>query len=92
VGDIKRSWTTACRAAGYPNAVFHDTRRAAVTNLANAGIPMHEIMAISGHRTRSMLDRYSIGTSEQKRRAFRRQTDYLEAERQKARPKVQPIR
>lgn len=91
-GDIKKSWTKACRAAGYPNAQFHDTRRAAVTNLAQAGVPAHEIMDISGHRTRSMLDRYSIGTAEQKRRAFRRQTEYLAGEREKATPKVQPIR
>lgn len=44
IGDIKKSWTKACQAAGYPNAVFHDTRRAAVTHLANAGVPAHEIM------------------------------------------------
>jgi hypothetical protein len=49
-------------------------------------------MGISGHRTRSMLDRYSIGTTEQKRSALRAQTAYLEAERAKVTPKVQPIR
>jgi integrase len=92
IGDIKKAWTKACGTSGYAAAVFHDTRRAAVTHLANAGVPAHEIMGISGHRTRSMLDRYSIGTEEQKRRALRRGTEYLEAERAKATATVQPIK
>lgn len=49
-------------------------------------------MGISGHRTRRMLDRYSIGTTEQTHRALRAQTAYLAAEQAKATPKVQPIR
>jgi integrase len=72
--------------------VFHDTRWAAATHLANAGVPAHEIMGITGHRTRSMLDRYSIGTAEQKRQALRQRDHYLEGERAKAAaPTVRPI-
>jgi hypothetical protein len=49
-------------------------------------------MGITGHRTRSMLDRYSIGTAEQKRQALRQRDHYLEGERAKAAaPTVRPI-
>src|SRR5262249_52873060 len=70
VGDFKKAWTAACVAAGFPvgrkhgGFVFHNTRHTAVTNLVNAGVPAHEAMVVSGHRTRSVFDRYSIPLKE----------------------------
>jgi len=78
VGDFKRAWATACRHAGVPAGrkvggyVFHNTRHTAVTNLVNAGIPAHEVMAVSGHRTRAVLDRYSLTLKAQTRAALER--------------------
>jgi integrase len=98
VGDFKKSWSTANKAAGFPigrkhgGYVFHNTRHTAVTNLVNAGVPSHEARAVSGHRTQSVFDRYSIPLKEQTRRALRQQTAYLEAQREAAEQKVIPLR
>jgi integrase len=80
VGEFKRAWATACRKAGVPAGrkaggyIFHNTRHTAVTNLVNAGVPAHEVMAVSGHRTRSVLDRYSLTLKAQTRAALERVT------------------
>jgi integrase len=76
-------WKKACLAAGFIGGktgyVPYDHRRSAVRNLIRAGVEESVAMKISGHRTRSMLDRYNITSDDDIQEAMVKVSEYVSA-------------
>ena len=55
-----KAWKNALRNTGLKDKLFHDLRRTAVTDMEEAGVPRGTAMAITGHKTFSVYQRYNI--------------------------------
>ena len=70
VNSWRTAWRTLTKKAGLPGFRFHDLRHCAITSLAESGAADSTIMAIAGHVSRKMLERYSHVRMEAKRTAM----------------------
>ena len=78
VQDFKKSWATACKAAGIAGRLFHDLRRSGVRNMTRAGVSRKIATAISGHRTEAIFARYDIADEEDLKVAVMKTQAYVE--------------
>jgi integrase len=72
IKSFRRSWLSACKAAGVPGRIFHDFRRTAVRNLERAGVPRSVAMKMVGHKTEAVYRRYAIACDADLREAAAR--------------------
>ncbi len=82
ISETKRAWKNACRRAGVPGLYVHDLRRTAIRNMIRAGMSEKQAMLVSGHKTRSMLDRYNIIDESDIQEAGRKMNVFFEEQEQ----------
>jgi len=57
--NFQKSWTKAKEEAGIENYRWHDNRHTCASHLADNGVSVMQIGAILGHKTLTMVNRYS---------------------------------
>ncbi|HOX46037.1 MAG TPA: site-specific integrase [Myxococcota bacterium] len=58
--DIRKMFCAARKTAKLEDLWFHDLRRSFVTRARKLGVPESVVMRMSGHKTRSVFDRYNV--------------------------------
>ena len=77
MNDWWKAWKAACKLAGLPGKNLHDCRRTAARNLIRSGTPERVAMPLTGHKTRSVFDRYNIVSESDLRAGVERLAAYV---------------
>jgi integrase len=84
VQEFRKSWASACKAAGLPaSQLFHDLRRSSCRNLIRSGCDRDTAKRIGGWKSDSILTRYNIITEDDVQQGMEKVIAYNEAESQK---------
>jgi integrase len=92
IGDFRKAWASARETAGLDGTLVHDMRRSCARNLVRSGVNERVAMAVTGHVTRSMFDRYNIVAGSDLESAMERVSEYVTARAaETTKPKVIPL-
>jgi integrase len=70
------AWRGALKRCGLNDKLFHDLRRTAATDLIEAGVSQKVAMAVTGHKTSSIFQRYQIVKTDDIRQGMALMADY----------------
>ena len=78
ITSFAKAWKTATIKAGCPGRLPHDLRRTAIRTMVRRGISESVAMRLSGHKTRSVFERYNVTSGSDLHEAARKLEGQLE--------------